>query len=131
MAQHASRRDASGVRRQGSTLIELVTAVLLLGLLTTPILSAFADYREGIAIANKKAVAVEVADRFLAEWAAAGWRPPKQTAGRIDDRWQYRLVEGQELALFGERCRTRTLQVFEAPARIDSQPLVQVEVVVP
>ena len=121
------------------TLIEIAAALAILGTLLVGILLAKASHTRQLARAERKAGAVQAADRLIREWWHSAEGVPRNASGRVPDpradrsgsfRWRTRVVERSGLRGLPARAVRITLSsAGEGPP--DEDPLVAVTLVLP
>ncbi len=115
---------------RGSTLVEVIAGLGLLGTLLVALVLARSRLLEQNALAQKKMDAAAVAERLLASWWTSGEPMPREERGEADGhRWQTRVVSNDALrACDGEILRLELLA--QTPA-LSGDPLVAVEIALP
>lgn len=132
---------SSRSRALGLTLIEVVTALAILGTLLVGIVLAKSRHNDQLARARLQAQAVEQTDQLIADWWTRPQGVPIGEQGAVPGsdrlRWQTRVVDNREINQLG--VRVVRVQVVDAP-RSDRQrrhhseqpgPLITVDLVVP
>jgi len=117
----------------GLTLIEVLAATVILGVLLVSVVLAKARYTRQATVADRQLAAIQAADDLLAEW----WSAPSALAADAQGKvaadpsllWRVQTVPNEtadELAV-----RTVRLEILDAHSGADEQPLVFVDLLLP
>lgn len=145
MMRQLSRQP--GRRSSGLTLIELLGALALLATLLTAMLAARGDAVRQAARAGRKLIAIDYADELLTTWwasvaaatdtdrrSASADAFPRQDQGRSERlalRWRTAVMDSPPFAALGGQVVRLRVWDERAAASASSEPLVQVDVVLP
>ena len=125
-------------RRAGLTLIEVVAAIAILGVVLVGIVLAKSRHTRQLAVAQRKQEAVRAADALLTRWWTRPEGVPVDAEGVLEDdptlRWQTRLVNNKPIDELGARVVRVELHVAnpqQSPLEPKDHKLVTVDLVLP
>jgi hypothetical protein len=115
------------------TLVEVLAALAIVGVVLTTLLAARGRYIHQWAIAQRKSQAIAAADRLLADWWALPIEDfPREASGTTSDAahlpWRTEITQRSVIGL--SELEVVRLSIGEANAA-NSSPLVSVELVIP
>ena len=118
----------SGIRfnRQGLTLVEVLTSVVLLSTLLVGMLTAYSKLVRQIDRAEKLNIAVKITDQLLADWFRSPGRLAEYRQGQFEghDEFQWRLTRRQAGSDSQYGAQILVLNVFH---RDDEKPVLSIE----
>jgi len=94
-------------RQAGLTLIEVVAAIAILGTILVSVVIAKSRHTRQVATAERRAVAVRLADKMLTQWWASETGLPYPASGKVEGdstlTWDTRVVGNDILGPLGAR----------------------------
>ncbi|MFO8014769.1 MAG: type II secretion system protein [Phycisphaerae bacterium] len=120
----------------GLTLVEVVAAVAILGVILVGVVLAKSRHTHQMALAERQQVAVRAADALLAEWWKSVDGVPVGKWGVLEDEpslvWETRVVANAAIARLGARViRVEIRAEEETRDGKSDEPLVAVDLVLP
>jgi hypothetical protein len=119
--------------RAGTTLVEVLAALVLTGSLLVALVLAKSRHERQWDTAQRRLAAVRAADQLLAGWWAEPGSMPLSGTGVVEDQpqllWRTSLVSNTPVEQLG--ARVLQLELLAADGRVHEPPLAMVELVVP